>query len=63
MLDGRIEELVADGFPGAADSIFEGGGVAPAEGVDAADVHEFLRGAVGLGVVEDESEMCIRDRR
>ena len=53
--------MVAEGLPSAANAFFESGGVAPAEGVQEADVQQLLRCAVGLGGVEDEGAVEAED--
>ena len=53
--------MVAEGLPSAANAFFEAGGVAPAEGVQEADVQLLLRCAVGLGGVEDEGAVEAHD--
>ena len=47
-------KCVADEVPGPANSLLELGGVAPAQVMEAGDVHELAWGAVGFGGVEDE---------
>jgi hypothetical protein len=56
-----VAQSVADEVPGLADSLFEGGGVVPAEVVEAGYVQELAWGSVGLGGVEDKIPFEIKD--
>lgn len=54
---------MADGFPGETDSLFQAGGVVPAEVVEAGYIHELARSAVRLGSVEDQLATEAKDCR